>query len=144
MVRLLGWCVWKSLVRLWGNGYRCGVAGLGISWMQRYSLLSGTGSSSHMGSSSTAIGRSSFSSSESAADASGGVSSKHASHSVFEEKKTQKNAHLQKKKKKTLFKQKKHLLDTQKSIFKEINTYISAIIILLLNSVVLYNFSFIT
>ena len=77
LVRLLGWCVWKSLISLWvgvaGTGYGCGggVASLGLSWMQRYSLLSGTSSSSHMGLSSTAIGRSSSSSSGSATNASG-------------------------------------------------------------------------
>ena len=52
------------------------MAGLGISWMQRYSLLSGTGSSSHKGSSNPAVGRSSPSSSQSAVGASGGVSLK--------------------------------------------------------------------
>ena len=49
-----------------------------------------------------------------------------------------------KKKKKKTFQVKKAPFRHQKSIFKEINTYISAIIILLLKSVLLYNFSFIT
>ena len=59
-----------------GMGCGCGLAGLGISWIQRYSLLSDTGSLSHMGSSSFAIGRSSSSSLESVANTSGSVSSK--------------------------------------------------------------------
>ena len=40
-----------------------GVASLGISWMQRYSLLPGTSSSSHTRSSRFAVGRNSLSSS---------------------------------------------------------------------------------
>ena len=59
---------------LWALGGGGGMASLGISRMQWYSLLSSSGSSSNMGSFSSAIGRSS-SSSESVADACGGVSS---------------------------------------------------------------------
>ena len=65
---------------LWGRvtGAGCwgGVASLGISWLQRYSLLSGTNSLSHTESSRVAVRRSSSLSLEFAASASEGVSSK--------------------------------------------------------------------
>ena len=60
--------------------YRCGcgvwAASLGILWMQRYSLLSGTGPSFHTGSSRSAVGRGSLSSSESVSGIGIGNSSK--------------------------------------------------------------------
>ena len=53
----------------WVTGMSCRggvmVVGLGNSWMQRYSLLYGTTSSSHTGSSRSAVGRGSSMSSES-------------------------------------------------------------------------------
>ena len=66
----------------WGGvtGIDCGgqveVASLWISWMQRYSLLSGTGSSSHSGSSWSGDGRVSLASSESVSSIGGSISSK--------------------------------------------------------------------
>ena len=51
--------------RGWINGISCGVASLGIAWMQRYFLLSGTGYSSHIRSSRSAVRRGSLLSSES-------------------------------------------------------------------------------
>ena len=56
---------------MWG-----GVASIGILWMQQYSLLTSTSSSSHMVSSNPAVGRYSSSSPESAASGGGGVSLK--------------------------------------------------------------------
>ena len=56
------------------NGVR--VASLGISWMQIYPLLSGTVSSSHTGSSKSAVGRDSSLSSESVSGIGGGISLK--------------------------------------------------------------------
>ena len=56
------------------------MASLGISWMQIYSLLSATGSSSHTGSSSFAVGRGPLSSSESVSGTGGGISPKGRSH----------------------------------------------------------------
>ena len=69
---LTGGAVWRGHWCRVGSG----VVSLGISWMQRYSLLSGTVSLSHIGSSNPAVGRSSSSSLESAASTSGGVSLK--------------------------------------------------------------------
>ena len=81
-VRLLEWHGWDSLVGLqqwacwyglWGWSW---VVSLGISWMQRYSLLSSTSSSSHTGLSRSAVGRGSLSSSESVSGIGGGISLK--------------------------------------------------------------------
>ena len=55
----------RGRVASMGCGGGGDVASLGISWTQRYCLLSGTGSSPHTWSSRSADGRSSLSSSES-------------------------------------------------------------------------------
>ena len=69
---------WSGCRGVAGMGCDCGcrVASLGISWMQRYSLLSGNGCLCHMGSSSSTIRRFASSSLDSAANASGDVSLK--------------------------------------------------------------------
>ena len=74
-LKVLGQSVGMALL-VWALGFGVRVAGLGISWMQMYSLLSSTDSSFYMRSSSSDIWRPSSSSSESAANAGSGVSSK--------------------------------------------------------------------
>ena len=65
-----------------GCGGGVGVVGLGILWMERYSLLSGTSSSLHTASSRSAVGRDSSLTSESVSDISEGISSKVRCHQI--------------------------------------------------------------